>query len=377
MDFNFSEQQTMIRNGARRFLANECPKSTVRELEQDKKGYDPRMWRAMAGMGWMGLVLPEEYGGAGAEFMDLVVLMEEMGRNISPGPFFCTVALCALPILEHGSDAQKAEHLPPIAAGEKVWSFAVTESSGSYKASAVHATAKLEGGDYTLNGDKLFVPYANSADFFLIVAGKGAGKARAKGLTCFIVDATAPGLEVEMMPTLTGERMGRVILKDVRVSKDNILGREGKGWNVVESALRRGTILKCAEVSGACQAVLDMTTNYAKERVQFEKPIGSFQSIQHKLVDMFIDMEGLQFLVYQAAWLMGEGVPCDLQIAMAKAKANAVYRSIALGGIKIHGAIGFTMDHDIGLYYRRVPGAEVALGDADFHLEKIAASIGL
>jgi len=377
MDFNFSEQQTMIRNGARRFLANECPKTRVKELEQDEKGYDPQVWRAMAGMGWMGLVFPEEYGGAGADFMDLVVLMEEMGRNILPGPFFSTVALCALPILECGSAAQKAEHLPPIAAGERIWSLAVTEVSGSYKASEVRATAKLEGGGYVLNGEKLFVPCANVADFFLVVAGRGEDKARAKGLTCFIVDARAPGLEIEDIPTLTGEKMGKLVLKDVRVSKEAVLGREGKGWDVVESALRKGTILKCAEISGACEAVVDMATNYAKERVQFEKPIGSFQVIQHKLVDMFIDMEGLQFLVYQAAWLMNEGAPCDLQIAMAKAKANEVYRGIALSGVKIHGAIGFTMDHDIGLYYRRVPGAEVALGDADFQLERIAASIGL
>jgi alkylation response protein AidB-like acyl-CoA dehydrogenase len=377
MDFNFSEQQTMIRTGARRFLANECPKTRVRELERDEKGYDPQVWRAMAGMGWMGLVLPEEYGGAGAGFMDLVVLMEEMGRNILPGPFFSTVALCALPILDCGSDAQKAEYLPPIAAGDKVWSLAVTESSGSYSASAVNATAKLEAGSYVLNGEKLFVPYANAADFFLVVAGRGEGKARAKGPTCFIVDARTPGIEVEGIPTLTGEKMGKVVLKDVRVSKEAVLGREGKGWDVVESAMRKGTILKCAEVSGACQAVLDMATNYAKERIQFEKPIGSFQVIQHKLVDMFIDMEGLQFLVYQAAWLLSEGAPCDLQIAMAKAKANDVHRRIALGGVKIHGAIGFTMDHDVGLYYRRVPAAEVVLGDADFQLERIAASIGL
>jgi alkylation response protein AidB-like acyl-CoA dehydrogenase len=146
---------------------------------------------------------------------------------------------------------------------------------------------------------------------------------------------------------------------------------------MAEYIMRKAAVLKCAEVSGACQAVLDMSNTYAKERIQFGKPIGSFQVIQHKLVDMLIDVEGLQYLVYQAAWLISIGAPCDIQIAMTKAKANEVYRRIALSGIKIHGAIGFTMDHDIGLYYRRVLGAEFVLGDTDMYLEKVAANLGL
>lgn len=377
MDFNFTEHQNMLRDEARRFLTKECPKAKIKELEKDEKGYDPELWRRMAEMGWMGLVLPEEYEGLNADFIDLMVLMEEMGRNILPGPFFSTVALCALPILEYGTDAQKTEYLAPISRGEKIWTLAITESSGGYSASEIKAVAKLESGAYIINGEKMFVPYADVADYLLVVARTAKGRVPEKGLTFFIVDAKRPGVSIETIPTLTGERQCKVTFKDVKISKENILGKAGQGWDMVEHIMRKAAVLKCAEVSGACQAVMDMSNTYAKERLQFGKPIGSFQVIQHKLVDMLIDVEGLQYLVYQAAWLLSTGAPCDLQIAMTKAKANEVYRSVALSAVKIHGAIGFTMDHDIGLYYRRVLGTASSLGDTDFHLEKIASSIGL
>jgi alkylation response protein AidB-like acyl-CoA dehydrogenase len=377
MDFNFSEHQNMLRDEARRFLTKECPKTKVKELEKSDKCYDPEIWRHMAEMGWMGLVLPEEYEGLNADFMDLMVLMEEMGRNILLGPFFNTVALCALPILEYGNDAQKSEYLAPISRGEKIWTLAMTESSGGYGASAIKARAKLEGGEFVINGDKMFVPYADVADYLLVIARTSKGKVPEKGLTFFIVDAGKPGISIETIPTFTGERQCKVSFKNVRIPEKDALGKVGQGWDIVEHTMRKATVLKCAEVSGACQAILDMSNTYAKERLQFGKPIGSFQVIQHKLVDMLIDVEGLQYLVYQAAWLLSTGAPCDLQIAMTKARANEVYRSVALSGVKIHGAIGFTMDHDIGLYYRRVPGAASVLGDTDFHLEKVAAKIGL
>jgi len=349
MDFSFSEQQNMLRSEARRFLARECPKTKVKELEKDEKGYDSVVWRNMAEMGWMGLVFPEEYGGLNADFTDLMVLMEEMGRNILPGPFFSTVALCALPILEYGNDSQKAEYLAPIGKGEKIWTLAMTEPSGGYSASAIKAEAKLEGGEFVINGEKMFVPDANAADYLLVIARTARGKVPEKGLTFFIVDARKPGTSIETIPTMTGERQCKVSFKNVKIPKGDILGKVGQGWDIVEYIMRKATVLKCAEVSGACQAVLDMSNTYAKERMQFGKPIGSFQVIQHKLVDMLIDIEGLQYLVYQAAWLLSTGAPCDLQIAITKARANEVYRSVALSGVKIHGAIGFTLDHDIGL----------------------------
>ncbi len=377
MDFNFSEEQEMLRTLARDFLSRECPKTKVRELEKDEKGYDPQMWHNMAKLGWMGLVFPEEYEGINASFMDLVILMEEMGKNILPGPFFSTIAFCALPILEYGTIEQKSKFLPQIARGEAIWALALTESSGSYRASEIKLHAKSEGEDYILEGDKFFVSDAHIADYLLVVARTGEGKSPEDGITLFIVDAKDTGLGMEVIPTIAGDRQCKVSFNKVRVSKNSILGDASQGWHIVDFLLQRAAILKCAEISGACQAVLDMTSTYAKQRIQFDRPIGSFQAIQHKLADMLIDVDGVQYLLYQAAWGISVGSLSQLQISIAKAKASEAYQRICIDGITTHGAIGFSLDHDIGLYYRRVKTAEFAAGGIDLHRENIAAELGL
>ena len=367
----------MLRTMARDFLIKECPKSRTRELERDQKGYSPDTWNHMAALGWMGLVLPEQYGGSNADFMDLVVLMEEIGRNILPGPFFPTVALAAFPIMEYGSEEQKSRYLPPIARGEKIWTLALNETSADCNCKGIKTAAKLENGEYILNGEKLFVPYAAIADYMLVVARIKKDRVLDKGFTLFIVDRNKSGIDVETIPTITGEMQCRVRLKGVKLSESDVLGMAGNAGNALGRILDKASLLKCAEVSGACQSVLDMTNTYARERLQFGKPIGSFQVIQHRLVDMLIDVEGLQYLMSQAAWLMSIGADCGEQLAMAKAKANEVHQRVALSGVKIHGAIGFSMDHDIGLYYRRVIASKFFPRDTDYYLEKVARGIGL
>ena len=377
MDFSLTEEQEMLRILARDFLAKECPKAKVREMDKDGKGYDQQLWRSMAELGWIGLIFPEEYGGMGASFMDLVVLTEEMGRNILPGPFFSTIALCALPVLEYGSSEQKTKFLPQIAKGEAIWTFALAESSGRYKASEVKLRAVSEGTNYVVQGCKLFVTDAHVADYILVAGRTGEGKRSEDGITLFIVDAREPNMKMEAIPTIGGDRQFKVSFDRVAVPKDNILGKIGNGWDVVDFILQRAAVLKCAEMSGACQAVLDMTSSYAKERIQFNRPIGSFQAIQHKLADMLIDVEAVQYLLYQAAWGISVGSPSPWQISAAKAKANEAYQRICIEAIAAHGAIGYTMDHDIGLYYRRVKAAEFAAGDTDLHKEVIAIELGL
>jgi alkylation response protein AidB-like acyl-CoA dehydrogenase len=377
MDFSFAEEQDMLRISARDFLAKECPKARVRELDKDEIGYDQQMWHRMAELGWMGLVIPEEYGGMGGSFMDLVILMEEMGRNISPGPFFSTVALCAVPILEYGSSDQKARFLPQIARGEAVWAFALAESSGKHEASEVTLRAVLRGEDYVLEGDKLFVSDAHIADYILVVGRTAGGKRPEDGITLFLVDAKGPNVHMEVIPTVGGDRQFKVSFDGVTVPENNILGKVGAGWDIADFILQRAAVLKSAQMSGACQAVLDMTSSYAKERIQFDRPIGSFQAIQHKLADILIDVEAVQYLLYQAAWGIEVGSPSPWQISAAKAKANEAYQRICIEAIAAHGAIGYTMDHDIGLYYRRVKAAQFAAGDTDFHREVIAAGLRL
>ncbi len=377
MDFSFTEEQDMLRISARDFLAKECPKTRVRELDRDERGYDPQMWHRMAELGWMGLVFPEEYGGTGATFMDLVILMEEMGRNILPGPFFSTIALCALPLLEYGSGDQKARFLPEVASGQAVWAFALAESSGKYKASEARLRAVLREKACVLQGHKLFVTDAHVADHILMVGRTGEGERPEDGITLFIVDATGPNVTMEAIPTIGGDRQFKVSFDGVMVPEDNILGKVGEGWAIVDFILQRAAVLKCAEMSGACQAVLDMTGSYAKERIQFDRPIGSFQAIQHKLADMLIDVEAVQYLLYQAAWGISAGLPSPWHISAAKAKADEAYQRICIEAIAAHGAIGYTMDHDIGLYYRRVKAAQFAAGDTDSHRDLIATGLGL
>jgi len=377
MDFSFTEEQDMLRILVRDFLAKECPKSKVREMAEDEAGYDQQMWHSMAGLGWMGLIFPEEYGGMGASFMDLIILMEEMGRNILPGPFFSTIALCALPLLEYGSEEQKIQSLPQIAKGEAIWTFALAESSGRYKAPEVKLHAELKGTNYVLQGHKIFVSDAHVTDYILVVARTGQGASPEQGITLFMVDAKGPNIKLEAIPTVGGDRQFKVTFDRVVVPRDNILGEVDNGWDIVEFILQRAAVLKCAEISGACQAVLDITSSYAKERIQFDRPIGSFQAVQHKLADMLIDVEAVQYLLYQAAWGISVGSPSPWQISAAKVKANEAYQRICIEAIAAHGAIGYTMDHDIGLYYRRVKAAEFTAGDTDLHREKIAVELGL
>ena len=349
MDFSFTEEQDMLRISARDFLTKECPKAKVREMDSDERGYDPQMWRGMAELGWMGLIFPEEYDGMRGSFIDLVILMEEMGRNILPGPYFSTIVLCALPLLEYGSSEQKTKLLPQIAKGENIWTLALTELSGRYKSSDVKLRALVEGKNNVLEGCKLFVSDAHVADYMLVVGRMGEGDSREEGITVFIVDAKGPSVRAEAIPTIGGDRQFRVSFNRVVVPEDNVLGEMGNGRDVVDFILQRAAVLKCAEISGACQAVLDMTSNYAKERIQFDRPIGSFQAVQHKLADMLIDVEAVQYLLYQAAWGISIGSPSPWQISAAKAKANEVYQQICIEAIAAHGAIGYTMDHDIGL----------------------------
>lgn len=374
MDFNYSEQQNMLKTMAGSFLSKECSKVRVRELEKDPKGYDHAVWEKMVDLGWQGLILPEEYGGMGAGFTDLVVLMEEMGKNILPGPFFPTIGLCAIPLMRYGKKSQKAGYLPLIASGKNIWSLAVIERSGIFESDEIACHAEYDGKSYVINGEKWFCQYAHVADWLLVICCTGQ---KGEGLTAFIIDAKKQGVRVERLETIAGDGQCRVKFKNVRVSGKNMLGKKGQGWAIVEYLSRYALVLKSAEICGACQAVLNMAQSYAKDRVQFEKPIGSFMTIQHRLADMLTDVEGLQYLVYQAAWLVESGKKADTAVAMAKAMASEVYQRCCIDAVRIHGAIGFTMDHDLGCYFRRIKAAEFILGDRDSAIEKVAVGIGL
>ncbi|MFA4836938.1 MAG: acyl-CoA dehydrogenase family protein [Dehalococcoidia bacterium] len=376
MDFDLTEEQEMLRKFARDFIVDKCPKKYVREMEADEKGYSPDVWKGMAELGWMGLAFPEEYGGGGMKFLDLAVLLEEMGRSCMPGPFFSTVVLGGMTILDMGTKEQKQEFLPRISQGKLIMTLALTEASGTYTPDGIATRAVAQGSDYVINGTKLFVPDFNVADYLICVARTKEGTS-ADGITLFLVDARSPGISHTMLHGIASDKQAEVVFKNVRVPAKNIIGELNKGWAAVEKIIERAALGKCAEMIGGAQQVLEMTVAYAKERVQFDRPIGSFQAVQHHCANMVADVEGSKYITYEAAWRLSEGLPCAQEIAMTKTWVSEAYRRVVALSHQVHGAIGFTQDHDLHLYFRRAKAAELAFGDAGFHREKVAVEMGL
>jgi alkylation response protein AidB-like acyl-CoA dehydrogenase len=374
MDFALSEEQEMLRKMARDFLAEKCPRAWVREMESDEKGYSPELWREMAELGWMGLVFPEEYGGSGMSFLDLTVLLEELGRACLPGPFFSTVILAGLSILEAGTEEQKKEFLPKISSGESILTLALNEPGIEKDASSINLKAVPEGNDYLIEGTKLFVADAHIADYIVCVARTGEGKSD-EGITLFIVDAKSPGISFTPLRTLAGDKLFEIGFDKVKVPKGNMLGELNQGWTIVEKVLQKAIVAKCAEMVGGAQQVVDMSVDYAKERKQFGRPIGSFQVLQHYCADMTIDVRSSRLLTYQAAWRVGQGLPCTREVAIAKAWVSEAYRKATAQGQQIHGSIGFTQEHDMPLYYKRAKAAELSFGGIDAQLEIVAGEI--
>jgi alkylation response protein AidB-like acyl-CoA dehydrogenase len=376
MDFALSEQQEMLKKSAFDFLTKECTKKLVREAEQDEKGYSPDLWQKMADLGWIGLVFPEQYGGGGLSFIELTTLLEEMGKALVPGPFLSTV-VGGLAVLKWGSEAQKKEFLPRIAKGKSIVALAIAESNATYDASGIKAKAVAEGKDFIINGTKLFVTYGHVADYLIVAARTTSGRDKQAGITVFIVNAKSAGISRNLLKTFTGDKKCEVVFKNVRVPKVNVLGKLDKGWEVVEGIIDLGAFALCPWMTGGTQQALDMAVAYAKERVQFERPIGSFQAIQHKCANIVVDVAGARDITYLTAWKLSEGIPCQKDISIAKAWISEAYRKACVEGIQIHGGIGITQDHDMQLYYRRAKAAEIAFGDADYHLERLSHHMGL
>ena len=378
MDFGFSEEQEMLRNSARDFLAKECPMTYVRQMMEDDRGFRDAQWRKMAELGWMGLVLPEEHGGAGFTFVDLVVVLEEMGRAVLPGPFFSTVVLGSVALAEGGSAAQKEQYLPRLAAGELRVTLAQLEPNARWDADGVQLEARQAGGGYALSGTKLFVPDAHTADL-LVVAGRAPGSKGAEGVTLFLVDARAPGVTTTLLKTMDQTRkLCEVALQDVSVPAEHVLGAPGQGWKLLDRVVDRGKVGLCAEMCGGAQKVLEMSVEYAKVREQFGRPIGSFQAIQHKCANMLVEVESSKSATYYAAWAVANDVPeAPLAAAMAKAYCSDAYRHTAGEGIQIHGGIGFTWEHDMHIFFKRAKSSEVTFGDATWNRELVAQLIDL
>ena len=371
MDFSLSEEQEMLRKSARDFFNNELPKSLVKEMAEDAKGYPPELWKKMADLGWMGLVLPEQYDGSEGSFLDLAILLEEMGRACLPGPFFSTVMLGAMTLLEAGGEEQKKQLLPKIANGQLIITLAIAEPEAINSPNLLKAEAKAEGDGYIINGTKLFVLDAHVADYIICAAKTGGG------ITLFLVDTKSPGLSITPLSTIGGDKQCEVTFQGVKVGKGDILGEVDQGWKHIEKVLAKAAVARCAEMLGGAQQVLEMTIDYAKERVQFGKPIGSFQAVQHHCSNMAINVEGCRVVTYQAAWMLSQGLPCTKEIAIAKAWVNEAFRKVTALGHQVHGAIAWQQDHDMHLYIKLSNLGQFTFGDTRYQEEIVASELGL
>jgi alkylation response protein AidB-like acyl-CoA dehydrogenase len=332
----------------------------------------------MAELGWMGLIYPEPHGGAGLDMVDLAVVVEEMGRVVMPGPFFSTVLLGGSAVLEGGDDAQKGRYLKAIAAGDLKATLAVLEPSGRWNAAGIEATAVVDSGGYLLSGVKLFVPDAHVADLVMIAARTDRGQGE-EGISLFAVDVPKDGVTITPLKTMDQTRkLCEVKLDQVRVGPEALVGPRGGGWPILKRVIDRAKVALCAEMCGGAERVLEMSVEYAKVRVQFDRPIGSFQAIQHQCANMLLLVESAKSATYYAAWAVANGVPeAPLAAAMAKSYTSDAYRIVAGEGIQIHGGIGFTWEHDMHIYFKRAKGSEVTFGDATYNRELVAQLIDL
>ncbi|HTW50685.1 MAG TPA: acyl-CoA dehydrogenase family protein [Stellaceae bacterium] len=378
MDIGFSEEQQMLRDTARKFLDAACTTKFVRERMATEEAMTPEFWSQLAEQGWLGINFAEEDGGAGLGLVDLVVLMEEMGRAVMPGPYLATVLLGGAAIREAGSPAQRREYLPQIAEGRLKATLAAIEPAARWDASGIMMSARPAGGGFALSGSKLFVPDAHLADVIVVAARTRDGSTMEDGISLFLVAKDVAGLSVALMPSIDETRkLCEIRFDNVAVPQTALLGELHQGWPALARVYDAASVALAAEMCGGAQRVLDMTVDYAKLRVTFGKPIGSYQGVKHKCADMLVEVENAKSLVYYAAWAVDEKQSdASMAVSMAKAYASDASRKVSNSGIQLHGGIGMTWEHDLHLYMKRAKASEVAFGDATWHRERVAALLG-
>ena len=371
MNFAFSDEQEELRTIVRQFLEAKSPESAVREQMETEVGFDAEVWSQMAEqLGLQSLIIPEAYGGQGFGYVELTVVLEEMGRFLLCAPFFSTVVLATNTLLVAGDEQACASYLPGIADGSTIATLALTEANGRWDESGIEATATASGDAWTITGEKMFVPDGHVANLILVAARTPAG------VSLFAVDGDAAGLTRTALPTMDQTR------KQARLTFEGtpatLVGTDGAGWETLSTVLDLAAVGLAAEQVGGAQACLDMAVEYAKVRVQFGRPIGSFQAIKHKCADMLLEVESAKSAAYYAGWCaseMNDELPSVA--SLAKAYCSEAYFHAAAENIQIHGGIGFTWEHPAHLYFKRAKSSELLFGDPTYHRELLAQRIGI
>jgi alkylation response protein AidB-like acyl-CoA dehydrogenase len=375
VNFGFSEEQDLLRSEARKLLDEQCPMKEVRRLGESPDAHSPALWKQLAELGWLGLTLPEEYGGAELQWIDLAVLLEEAGRGLLPSPLISST-LAATALLQSGSEEQKRAKLPGLGDGSLIGTVALAEESGVFGAVGIELLGERSGDGWVLNGVKCFVTDPGVADFFVVAFRSGPGP---EDLALAVVEADAPGISAQSFAMLdTTKRLGNLSLEDVRVSADAILGKAGGACRDLGRLFDCGAVAVTAEILGAAEAALDMTVSYAKERIQFGSPIGRFQAVKHPLAEMFVQVESAKSLLYYAAWAI-DAQPDDVPRAVSRAKAYAsdAFVRIGIDGVQLHGTLAYTDEYDMQLYLKRSKWAPPMFGDSDYHYDRLLRLRGL
>ncbi len=375
MNFGFTEEQELLRGSVRKFLDQRCPLEEVRRLMETPEGFSRELWKETAELGWLGLTIPEELGGSGLGWVDLVVLLEETGRTLFPSPLLATT-LAAAAIRESGSAGQQKRWLPLLADGSRIGTFAFLEPSDLHSAEGIQLVGRPDADGWRLSGEKLFVPDGGTADLFVVAFRTGPAP---RDVALALVERDSPGVAAEPLSGLDlTKRQGRLRLDGARVAADALLGRPGAAWPAIARLLDLGACAVAAEAVGAAQALLQLTVGYAKTRVQFGEPIGRFQGVKHPLAEMYVDIESFRSLVYYAAWALGESPDeAPLAVSRAKAYASEAFPRIGIDCVQLHGGLGYTWEYDAQLYLKRAKWTRPLFGDADHHYERIAQLGGL
>ncbi len=376
MNLDFDELQLMLRTQARDFIEEQCPPKTVKEIVLSESGFSEEVWNGMAELGWMGIPFAEDCGGAGMTFFDTLMTIEEMGRGAVPGPYLSTI-ICGMAIAEFGTEEQIQEYVAKIAMGELKFALAWTETNASFEPSGIELKAVEDGtSGFKLSGSKLFVSDATVVDHFLLVTRTETDENNpAHGITLFITPAKDAAIKVSPQDTIGFDRQAKIEFDGLMVSEEDMLGELNRGWIIVQKLLNWGALGKCAEMIGAANRAFEMTVDYANDRVQYRRHIGAFQVQQHRIADMYIALESARNHFYEAAWLVSSGAEDQMLLSKCKAMISESADFVTEMAARVHGAIGITWDHDLGLLYRRVRAAALQFGSPAYHKEKMAQAL--
>lgn len=373
MDMKLDQGQEMLRSTARQFLEAECPISLVRELESNGQWHSSEIWERMSDLGWLGMTIPVEYGGGGGTLLDQLVLAEEMGRALLPGPFMTSDILCGQLLLNTGNEEQKREFLPMMSSGNAIFALALAEKNPGLTSYGLTTTGMNSKDGYRINGTKLVVPYAATAEYFICGFNNNHPN---KGLGLALVQAKSPGVLITPLKSIANYPRGKVDFCDVVVREQSLLGIPGKADKPLKLAIEYATLIQSVEMVGRAQKILEMVVDYSKTRVQFGRPIGSFQAVQHQCADLRVAIDVARLLVYRGACSLADGQTSYEQVAMAKVAANETSRKATATGHGIFAGISYTLDHDMQMFSARNKLAEASMGNTISHINEIALLMG-